>query len=119
MNATKKQGGHTPLPWALADHDWHTIVGPATRFNAERGGLAAIAVVDASDNVDEDLANADIIVRAVNCHDDLLTALQQIYLAPLSHGDDAVNEMQRVASAAIAKATACFSFGSPGERIEA
>lgn len=57
---------HTPLPWTISKHSeypdrTYELVNPDT----------SIADIDCGDN-------AEFICRAVNCHDDLLAALEEI-----------------------------------------
>ena len=63
---------HTPAPWKTGDSDWHTIVGPHTRFNSTH--LVGIANVEESDDSNEDASNARLIAAAP----ELLAALRAI-----------------------------------------
>ena len=58
-------------------------------------------IATAAQQNDTDIVHAHLIAAAPQ----LLEALQRIDLAPLSHGDRAFIEMQRIARAAIASAT--------------
>lgn len=62
----------TPIPWA---HNYG--VGPVTSIHASNGDH--VCTVRESCNVNCE-ANAELIVRAVNCHAELLSALQEVRL---------------------------------------
>lgn len=85
---------HTPLPW---EHSGNQIVSGATE----------ICEMEEIYIIGERRANADLIVKAVNCHDDLIAALQACFDA-MSRGmgiEDAHDSICEQARAAIAKAT--------------
>lgn len=71
---TAEQQGHTPKPWKVfTTPDGLKVVG----IGSEDGG----GICDAGFGIwawkePEGLANAELIVRAVNCHDELLAALK-------------------------------------------
>ena len=104
---------HTPLPWRVSS-DMH---GRMLRILSERHGAVAIDTpfrhdafdpegTGRSDHTDEMLeANAKLIVRAVNCHDDLLAALEwaERALAPYSKDPAEGSGMHKI-RAAITKA---------------
>lgn len=86
------QNEHTPTPWTLGDADWHIVVGADTRFltkirdsglhetdgtelHTAETSLAAVAIIDPSDNEAEDIANARFLLQAVNSYDARTTAL--------------------------------------------
>ncbi len=61
---------HTPTPWKLHDMETATVVGP---------DHLAIADCNArSRSTDECIENAAYIVRAVNCHQELLESLREV-----------------------------------------
>ncbi len=90
-------GNNTPGPWATGDHDWHTILGPDTRFKEGRKALGCVATVDATENEAEDLANARLIAAAP----ELLHALHlcQIRVFMLEGSENEAYEAARVAIA--------------------
>lgn len=61
---------HTPLPWATDNDD------PVIIVNAEGSSLGEITSGDPYIGRHEELANAAFIVRAVNCHAELVAALK-------------------------------------------
>lgn len=100
---------HTPLPWALSNSDLTILANP------ERPGYddcCIIADLEATDFCavpdDQAEANAALIVRAVNCHDDLLAALETLY-ERMTDGrrgmtEDQLAENADLVSTAVAKA---------------
>lgn len=88
----------TPIPWA---HNYG--VGPVTSIHASNGDH--VCTVRESCNVNCE-ANAELIVRAVNCHAELLAALMlaQHNLPSLPSYTD--SEVETEILTAIAKATA-------------
>jgi len=64
---------HTPLPWEVDE-------GRPAVFSSEEGILVAVCFGVTRHAVDpphdESPANAELIVRAVNCHDELVEACQ-------------------------------------------
>lgn len=94
---------HTPTPWEFKEKDDEgrfVIIG-------ERDGLDVTFVADTIGGLgDAEKANAAFIVKAVNCHDELLAALVNLYAlvrgeCPSILENDHHDEMVR---AAIAKA---------------
>ena len=104
MSATKP----TPGPWVLAGR---YIQGPEQDIGDGDGGRLNIATcaVDWSRNGNpEQQANAALIVRAVNCHADLVAALQKLVSYNEDIRDGKINYRPQdhidVARAALAKA---------------
>lgn len=89
---------HTPLPW---EHSGNQIV----------SGAIEICEMEERYIIGERKANAQFIVKAVNCHDDLLAALKAIEAAGMLKSDTTAEyyskhgAIARKARAAIAKAT--------------
>lgn len=76
MSAREKK--HTPTPWKFSP--WHIEEGPS----AVRAPAGHIVCTTASD------ADAELIVRAVNAHDDLVKALEKAKeIIRIWHGPDA------------------------------
>ncbi len=105
---------HTQGPWTTGDADWRTIVGSETRYlhlnSAKVTGrvsrsLAAVAVVDRSDNEAEDLANARLIAAAPELLEALQLASATIERLKPSQPIDSISGTRDVINAAIAKAT--------------
>ena len=95
---------HTPAPWKTGDSDWHTIVGPHTRFKSTH--LVGIANVEESDDSNEDASNARLIAAAP----ELLAALQSINewfeeSSDYREQPEQIAWANGIARAAIAKAT--------------
>ena len=103
---SRPAGSHTPTPWELHPGDPSVI--RAAVVGAQRC-TAAVAVVryGLRSNAEAE-ANAELIVRAVNCHADLLAALRRIVdIRNGPHEHKALGkcqEMYEVAFAAVAKA---------------
>ncbi|HYF57058.1 MAG TPA: hypothetical protein VEA41_22600 [Salinarimonas sp.] len=82
---------HTPTPWHIGTENptdlyaWLPI--PTTARLTDRDRVDAITFHVASANVDrtlpyaEKLANADIIARAVNAHEDLVRAAERLLIS--------------------------------------
>ncbi len=92
---------HTPLPWRLEPN------GPCFNIKSpDRVEHFAILVGMGHNNPGEFKANANLIVRAVNAHDDLVAALSDLkcHVAGLGDpmGDD--GPLLEAADAALAKA---------------
>lgn len=88
----------TPIPWA---HNYG--VGPITSIHAENGDH--VCTVRESCNVNCE-ANAELITRAVNCHAELLAALENMLRCADAGDLDSLANASDDARAAIAKATA-------------
>lgn len=86
---------HTPLPWRKEDHQTAPcdIVGPNGNV------LAHVFFTDE----EEGEANADLVVRAVNSHDDLLAACKHAVHLLNSDGKNSASSIVGVCLAAIAK----------------
>lgn len=90
---------HAPLPWTFDElPEWGEI------YDANGGLIATV-----NETAEEIKADAEFIVRAVNCHDELLEALQ-LFLQGATRIDYDENswvfvEAVDAARAAIAKAT--------------
>jgi len=61
---------HTPTPWSLGGEHLRTLI---------RGADATIVAVRHRHDAKTHVANAAFIVRAVNCHADLVAALDKIF----------------------------------------
>lgn len=73
MNTNK----HSPTPWVADYAGTHGHI-KTLGYREERGSTPTVARYDidgVSIGVDEQKANAEFIIRAVNCHDDLVIAL--------------------------------------------
>ena len=96
---------HTPLPWRYERANPSPTTGEHLIAGGKPGYLAEVRDCGSGDVA----ANAALIVRAVNCHSDLLEALKAI-VAGLSFGDDEglveYAEPMIAARAALAKAEA-------------
>lgn len=66
---------HTPLPWIATDP--HRRVNPEGPFIGPSDG-SPVAALTGYYGLDGIVANAEFIVRAVNSHDALINALEQI-----------------------------------------
>lgn len=66
----------------IYDNDGATL---ATWYGDDRGSIPEITI--GCPSVEEGLANAKLIVRAVNAHDDLLAMLEQIVDAEFGWGE--------------------------------
>lgn len=101
---------HTKVPWVRL---YVTEIRPAN--NPDETLIAEVNGADRrfeeEDVNDECVANAEFIIRAVNCHDELVEALE--WLGEAAEGRDPSDEgfgewfeeLRKVASAALAKAT--------------
>jgi hypothetical protein len=71
---------HTPLPWN--SYGCAIYAGHRTNYGKAPRGAARLATTAPEDNDEmpdgERLENAEFICRAVNCHDELLAALEAI-----------------------------------------
>lgn len=93
------QPAHSPLPWV-----YHSDI---KAIHAQRGGcVTTISTLDATSNLKD--ANARFIVKAVNAHEELVSALREI--GNLYHSkrtnvsaEDVVAEVGRIARAVLAK----------------
>ena len=85
----------TPRPWVV-DDDYPDVYGGVSTITG-RPVLVAQA---------ETLANAELIVRAVNAYDDLVAALSNalIHLGKKNMSDEVLTSVMRQCSAALAKA---------------
>jgi hypothetical protein len=97
MNAPK----HTPLPWRVSDFERRSGGVQRMLMGADDFAVGYIAERAAAENQ----ANAALIVRAVNCHEELLSCL----LAYVEIEEDAaprsMSPLRLRSRAAIAKAT--------------
>lgn len=73
MTLLNQEGGHTPAPWRQSERTSLTIESVAGRPICSIGYQQNWDVEKSSQ---ENLANAELIVRAVNSHEELLSALQ-------------------------------------------
>lgn len=75
--------GFTPGPWAIFEHRDHSGIAIGPRYNkpyftdGEVEHVCRISPPGRAVN-DEERANAALIVRAVNAHDDLVEALERL-----------------------------------------
>lgn len=93
---------HTPLPWECReDEDGHfEIVG-------DRQGLDITWIADSIGGLgEEEKANAEFIVKAVNCHQELVDALKSIQSQCAGHADEFSARVYSLAAKALAKAEA-------------
>lgn len=99
---------HTPTPWrAVIDQGnprvfKHAMALVAT--TAEGAHVQAIDCTRSGANFVEDRANAEFIVRAVNCHEELVAALK-VLLASANYSTDAMDAAEAQARAALSKAS--------------
>ena len=89
MSAHPEQSGATPGPWVLSS-DTHKLGGRAGTYrqilDGDGMGANIIGFVGVAHPANFDIneqgeANARLIVRAVNCHDEMLAVLQAIVRA--------------------------------------
>lgn len=98
---------HTPLPWVL-----DTKIDGLAEITNLVGHTIAIIKTDCFQHGDVavNLANGELIVRAVNCHADLLAALEAAFAAMTSvsvktrHEGEILQSAARQATAALTKA---------------
>jgi len=92
VNKEKVENKHTPTPWKSIREDYR---GNADKLVIHSSDDHRIAVVDVTKWEDDERgfteieeANAAFIVRAVNCHEDLLIAMKKIkeWYAPTANG---------------------------------
>lgn len=76
--ASDSKPQHTPTPWKSEGHDIVSV-------NPDRH-IAAIIRHNPGTTVDEQIANASFIVRAVNCHEDLMRLAK--FVAAHAHTKD-------------------------------
>ena len=69
---------HTPLPWMIDARSTTHIVGANSRHVASTGGYSSNLPEDRDTYTDENDANAAFIVHAVNAHQALVEALDEI-----------------------------------------
>lgn len=105
---------HTPTPWRAYDngHYWQIDTTSAEWTYGQVADVCSSKYMYpmpyGTPPVSHEKANAEFIVRAVNCHDDLLGALQELadvsrsYLAHMDAADIVALDRAR---AALAKAT--------------
>lgn len=102
---------HTPLPWErrLSAMGRPFIINPKAPLAKDQDDIHGKCIAQVSGlgnaNEQEQRDNAAFIVRAVNCHDDLLAALEELYMA--LHGRVHSNRALRAlaqAETALAKA---------------
>jgi len=94
---------HTPLPWVIEDDDWViSIFGTAKNGDdwtiCDMGlpvDLAGMNIDNLSQRILDERADAALIVRAVNSHDDLLTLAHQ-YASDLRHPPSAESVERRL-----------------------
>ncbi len=98
---------HTPTPWEVSKGRDNEKDGLAEVWGSIVGGDWYVARIWADVKGSEKMAeaNAGLIVRAVNSHDDLLAALK-VLLASASYSTEAMDDAEEQARAAIAKAEA-------------
>ena len=74
---------HTPGELTINNLSTTGVEGPTGRHICSTGGYARS---DGEDHLYENEANARRIVRAWNCHDDLLEALEELYAIVKGNG---------------------------------
>jgi DNA-binding NarL/FixJ family response regulator len=95
----------TRTPWALF-HSNGVIAIRNPRSRSSHNEIVFWSGFDASHYPKQALANATLIVKAVNSHDDLLKALQDIAdTDQYADSDDTAAELREIARNAIAKAS--------------
>jgi hypothetical protein len=81
MKTKETAGGHTALPWAVEGGPqgmWKINGGPSTVQSGEPYQIGWVIVEERNRTAREvDLANAKLIVRAVNAHDELVAACEE------------------------------------------
>lgn len=104
---------HTPTPWWVEDRRKVPLHagGGALQIQAKhRGEGSSFCIATINTPFETPEANATLIVRAVNCHDDLVKALREMLACPDIADNDRKKEethaAERLARAAIARATA-------------
>ena len=99
---TKTEAKHTPLPWEAGA--FGTIMGHKEGNGIPQDFIAQVQPLNGYDSFvhsEKAKANRDIILRAVNCHEELLKALRLI-VGYSGHGKT-VEERLTIAKAAILK----------------
>lgn len=91
----------TPTPWVLKPHQFDTQI-YIEGANGQHIGLVSSA--SASVRTEGMIANSELIVRAVNCHADLLAALKAMLADALITRKDLPTHVSIMAADAIAKA---------------
>ena len=104
-----QEAKHTPTPWKMQDMGSQEtdIIANSGTIMGLTGGSGAPSKYEPDDAAEWD-ANAAFILKAVNCHDDLLSALKGLVYALGNPIMGAMYEIDRNlpdARAAIAKAT--------------
>jgi len=103
QNSAAQVQAHTPLPWRLAKDGGPSIY--ATRAHPKAGFDPLLASVEGGPLTnDQQQANADLIVQAVNSHYELLEALEGLLEECVNRTHDLSTEWWDKARAAIAKA---------------
>jgi len=97
---------HTPLPWAITPHQ-DTIKGPAGNVVAECCGYSTKASDKNQQKQGGREANAELIVKVVNCHHELLEAAKAALCALVMDSDmeEDFGPEIKLLNAAIEKAT--------------
>ena len=79
---------HTPLPWGIEQTNRRNWIGPMRTDGAKVSEIVTSTdregLIDSSK--DRNDANAALIVRAVNCHHEMLEALKTIASYPVARG---------------------------------
>ena len=95
MNTKPQAVAHTPTPWKLGfeEYIWDEASNPpqkrrATRIDADQHVSIAFVATDIHPN-HEGEANAELIIRAVNSHAALVSALNNLLDYADRHEDDA------------------------------
>ena len=108
--------GATPRPWNAPEGMGFAGGNPYTGINGPEGCIAWVLCNSRIPITGENMpnpweANAALIVRAVNAHDELVGALEKITMGegafsrdPLTHAENCIDDMKALARAALALA---------------
>ena len=96
---------HTPLPWRVGRNSTDYCV-----FHGDEKFVADCDTSDDMEGTDEDIANAAIIVRAVNSHAALVDAVKTLSLVLKA----ACSDSRGAVADALEKADAALSLASEG-----
>jgi hypothetical protein len=84
MNEVK----HTPLPWSYDKHDKDSSYHGNVIGHYPNGNIRTITTNLKYGTAEENDANAEFIIRAVNCHDELLAACDEVLSEWHSHASN-------------------------------
>lgn len=79
-NEVAAKAGHTPTPWVMIHdtYDDELHITTQTRLDNDKVQIAAVTINYREDFEAEQQANASFIVKAVNCHEELVAALDEV-----------------------------------------